>query len=235
MKKQRINLKPLITIIITGLLTSCAMTPSDKLSYMASSASRGLELTKVDQQSLTDPDFIKAAEFIYGVLYNTSEINTHRMNGETENIVIVHESGGEIVFDKNKQRVTSCANKGSYNYAHYKQTPLEHFSVDILPWLRWGNCREAETTLTQRIDAYALDFEASYRFAVAKPGRYFLPEGIDLTAREKETALRFFITAFELANFDLIKFIDQPQHSEAEHQTFIAALKLGMIRVLENQ
>lgn len=221
-------------LVLSALLSSCATSPDKDLSGFATSASKGFDLPKYENANLENSGFEAKSAFIFSILYHTSELNIHRMNGQSENQVFVHEQGGEAVYDKNGKLVTDCNNKGSFNYAHYKREPLEHFSVDILPWLRWGNCREDPTSIEQRIEAYALDFRSGFDIASSDARGYFLPAEFDLSAPTISVTLAFFLEAFESSGFDLYTFIMKNQKNTEERIKFIEALKNGFKSHFEN-
>ena len=101
----------------------------------------------------------KAAEelqLIYHWLANTSETRIHQMRGATENKLYLHEDGQmEAVYDGEGKLVKDGINDGSYNYAHPTKDPVNHFKMDILPWIFWGNSRTDPTSIDERITAYS--------------------------------------------------------------------------------
>ncbi|PTY36493.1 hypothetical protein BGP77_04125 [Saccharospirillum sp. MSK14-1] len=194
--------------------------------------SRHYDLATYSSADLDDPDFKLKAAFIYTVLYNTTEVWTHRMNGEVGNTVFIHDSGGELVFDENQQRVESCENMGSFNYAHYKREPLAHFTVDSLPWLTWGNCRQDSTTLQQRIEAYMKDFEIGLRQVTDNNVPLMLPSGFDLTHPGDREALAFYFQAFEITGYDLNAFITGPQQTADPVSDLLHHLQQGFTELL---
>ena len=96
---------------------------------------------------------------IIDILSNTPELNIHRMNGQEGNQVYVHESGAEIVFDVDENKVSDPVNQGSYNYYNAVEEPLAHFAKDSHPWLKWGNTRDDPSTKDQRLTAYLKDLK----------------------------------------------------------------------------
>jgi hypothetical protein len=220
-------MKLLYIFTLSIVLAGCVTAPSKNLSDFAVSASEDFGLPEYSKEDLQSQKFKTQAAFIFSILYYTTELNIHRMNGQTENQVFVHDQGGEAVYDKNGDLVTDCVNKGSFNYAHYKREPLEHFSIDILPWLRWGNCREDSTTINQRIEAYTLDFQAGFEIASSDTGGYFLPTDFDPSNPTLSVTLAFFLKAFESEGFELYDFIMNAQSNETECARFLKALKSG--------
>ena len=49
---------------------------------------------------------------VVDILSNTPELNSHRMNGETDNKVYIKDDGSEAVFDKNKQASDHSGEQG---------------------------------------------------------------------------------------------------------------------------
>ena len=92
------------------------------------------------------------------VLKNTYENNIHKMRGETENTVYVHEDGREAVYDKDGNLVTNSYNQGSFNY-YSNNEPIKKFIWDIAPWLLWGNTEDDPTTFNERLFYYTLDLD----------------------------------------------------------------------------
>lgn len=219
-------------LLITLLLVLYGCASQSSIESMSRSMSRQYDLATYTANDLNNADFQLKAAFVYTVLYNTTEVWTHRMNGEHGNEVFVHESGAEIVFDQNKQRVDSCENRGSFNYAHYQRQPLAHFTVDSLPWLKWGNCREDSTTTEQRLEAYLEDFEIGLRQTAAQDMTLFLPAEFDLTNPGDSEALSFYFNAFDVAEYDLKAFINGPQVTDKSVEDLLRHLKLGFMALL---
>lgn len=109
-------------------------------------------------------------QIIYEILSHTSESAIHQMRGETENKVYFKDTGEEVVFDKDGNRVENGYNDGSYNYAHYKDEPLLHFVMDISPWIMLGISETDPTDPKERIYAYMGDLEGGiFRAHEARP------------------------------------------------------------------
>jgi hypothetical protein len=93
------------------------------------------------------------------ILKNTYENNIHKMRGETENKVFVHDDGREAVYDKNGNLVTNSYNKGSFNYYSNEKEPIKKIIFDIVPWLYMGNAPDDPTTFNERLYYYTLDLD----------------------------------------------------------------------------
>ena len=91
------------------------------------------------------------------ILKHTYENNIHKMRGEIDNVVYVHEDGREAVFDKDGNLVTNSYNRGSFNYYSNKTEPIKKFIFDIAPWLKWGNTEDDPTSFNERLHYYTLD------------------------------------------------------------------------------
>lgn len=226
-------MKTFLLLTFSIAAASCATQPND-LAGLANYAASGLQLPQYAASNLADPEFEAKVAFLFSILASTVEQNTHNLNGQTGNWVFVNDDGREAVFDANGNAVTDCENRGSFNYAHYRQAPLTHFSVDILPWLRQGNCREDTTTPSERIDAYLLDFQNGFDLAVANPRGYSLPVEFDMNGPGQSEAVAFFLTALEASDFDLLSFIMNGQYDGEERANFMEALRHGFNWHLEN-
>jgi len=223
-----------LTIFVAAItLVSCAGTQERDLESFSADAVEGINLPEYTQEDRNDQELKAKAAFIYTLLYNTVELNTHRMNGETENQVFVHDSGGEAVYDKNGNLVKNCENMGSYNYAHYKKEPLLHFAVDIIPWLRWGNCREDTTTQAQRVSAYIKDIADALEISRSSEVGYFLPEGFSFYNSAQNQTIAFFLTALDHSGFNLYNFVLNGQASEENRGEFLQLLEAGFISNLK--
>jgi hypothetical protein len=101
---------------------------------------------------------------IYTILQNTNEHYMHNMNGVTSNVVYISPDGHhEGVYDKDGKLVQDGVNDPSYNFASYQTKPLEHFILNISPWIILGNSRADTTTCEARIFNFLCDFEGGIR------------------------------------------------------------------------
>jgi hypothetical protein len=226
-------MKALATIFLLMLLVSCSSTQERDLSRFASEAADGMALPEYTSKDIDNKELQAKAAFVYTLLFNTVELNVHRMNGETDNQVFVHESGGEAVYDKDGNLVKNCENMGSFNYAHHKREPLLHFSVDTLPWLRWGNCREDTTTSKQRVNAYIKDIEDALEASITSDVGYFLPEGFMFENSAQNQAIAFFLSALNYSNFDVYEFVLTGLANRRDRKKFLEALESGFIANLK--
>lgn len=223
-------MKKLLLIVLTGFLCACASQPS--VESMSQSMNRQFELASYTSDDLKNSDFEQQAAFIYTVLSHSVEVWTHRMNGEVGNMVFVHESGAEIVFDANKNRVDSCENAGSFNYAHYQRQPLAHFTVDTLPWLLWGNCRQDSTTVSQRVEAYMRDFSDGLHHVNNAIMALSIPVDFDVTSPGNSEALAFFNSAFAAADYDINSTIAEFPLTDEAINDLLLHLNQGFVQLL---
>lgn len=95
-------------------------------------------------------------QLIYHWLAHTTETRIHQLRGATENKLFVHEDGQrEAVYDGKGNLVQDGINDGSYNFAHPVRDPANHFKMDILPWIFWGNSETDPTSIDERLIAYS--------------------------------------------------------------------------------
>ena len=177
---------------------------------------------------------------VYSALMYTQEKHAHQLHGEIGNVVYLHKDGlqeqvinfpvdknGNVIEDKSKAKmVTDCLNKGSPNYAHPRNKPLDHFALDTAPWIMYGNCKEDPSTKKERLDAFIQDFSDGLGRVISQNNGLLLPDK-PLSESQEKTIL-FFIKVMG-KSFDQNKFIDQrgnfiPQ----KHQEFIRILRDGL-------
>lgn len=218
-------MKSALIVLISLMITSCTTPNLERFTHHVSD---DFELPQYTLDDFENRDLKAKAAFIYTILFNTVELNIHRMNGASGNQIYVHDGGGEAVFDSNGDIVKDCANMGSFNYAHYKSAPLTHFAVDILPWLRWGNCRKSITTKKQRVTAYIKDIKDGFKLSLSGEV-YFLPKNFDFSQPGESETIAFFIAALEHSNFDFLNFIMNNQTNPKEQKKFLKALKHGFM------
>jgi len=130
----------------------------------------------------------KQLSIIRYILKNTYENNIHKMRGEKDNVVYVHEDGREAVFDKNGNLVTNSYNRGSFNFYSNEKEPIKKFLADIAPWLKWGNTPDDPTSFYERLYYYTLDLDygiQKYIFEGSKEDLEIVSFH-DLTDNEKE-------------------------------------------------
>lgn len=231
------NKLPLLLIIF---LTACASGPDQ----FSKSLTNEFGLQEYTVSDLDNTNTKVQAAFIYTLLANTEELRIHQFNGATDNKVYVKndmENGGypEMVvrFEKDQNgekidgtgvHVTDCENKGSFNFKHPQREPLGHFAQDILPWIKWGNCREDTTTREQRISAYIMDVELGLERIIANQSSYYLPNDFNFQKSGQAETVAFFTTALESSNFDLYSFIMNEQSSQEKRKDFYKALEQGI-------
>ena len=74
----------------------CALSPLvvacvSKHQMMSQSAVKGFELAQYQPSDLKDAHFERQVAFVFTLLYHTQELNSHRMNGQDNNTVYVHD------------------------------------------------------------------------------------------------------------------------------------------------
>jgi len=227
-------------LILIFFLTACATGPDQ----FSKSMTNEFGLKRYDISSFENSNTKVNAAFIYTLLANTEELRIHQFNGASDNEVYVKNdmaNGGypEMVvrFDRDEngnkidgtgKHVRDCENKGSFNYKHPQREPLGHFSQDILPWIKWGNCREDTTSREQRISAYIMDIELGLEHLAAERSNYYLPKGFNFQESGQSETIAFFIVALEKSNFDLYSFVISDQGSPQKREKFYKALEAGI-------
>jgi len=164
---------------------------------------------------------------IYGILKNTNEVAIHQMRGKTDNQVFLGPDGHkEAVFDGAGQLVKDGINDGSYNYYHPYEEPLKHFSVDIHPWILFGNSKRDPTSIHERIYAYMGDIEGGIRRTHEENETKMVdPEG-------NEFALALLYAAIDKGKAQIIfKRMKQTKITDDEWLEFMKLLHEGYLKV----
>ncbi|MDR2527165.1 MAG: hypothetical protein LBC92_04810 [Rickettsiales bacterium] len=96
--------------------------------------------------------------FFINVLLNINAKKTHNLNNEYDyNVVYMNDGRIEVVVNSFGSIINKdIINKGKQNYFSPFKQPLEHFSMDVHPWLQWGE--DYITSKDERINAYIDDF-----------------------------------------------------------------------------
>ena len=139
-----------IYLVMVILFNSCSIIKNERLNI------RKLFSFDYERPIKPNPEYLSIIRY---VLKNTYENNIHKMRGETENVVYVHEDGSEAVYDKNGNLVTNSWNRGSFNYYSNKTEPIKKFIYDIAPWFLWGNAEDDPTAFDERLYYYTLDLD----------------------------------------------------------------------------
>ncbi|MBL4781299.1 MAG: hypothetical protein JKX92_03565 [Porticoccaceae bacterium] len=223
-----------LVIIITLILFSVTASADGSKSF-AKEARKNFGLDNFKSKHLKDMNFKVATATIYTILENTQEFSIHQMDGATENKTFLHKDGHrEAVFDKDGNAVEGCPNKATYNYYHPFQTPLGHFTADILPWLLMGSCRYDSSTLDQRVDAYVLDFRAGFERNLNNGNGFYLPEKFRFKKFGQSEAVSFFLKALDESGYDIENFSPKNINSKDEQERFFKAIELGFKKLLKN-
>lgn len=236
-----------LILLLIIFLTACASGPEQFSKSMTDEF--GLKEYTVNDLHSSNTK-VKTA-FIYTLLSNTEELRIHQFNGASDNEVYVKNdiaNGGypEMVvrlergengekLDGTGVHVTDCENMGSFNYKHPQREPLGHFSQDILPWLKWGNCREDTTTREQRIAAYIMDVELGLERLTSQKSSYYLPKDFEFKGSGQSETIAFFLAALDSSGFDLYDFIMNEQESQSKRKSFYKALGLGINNLFEGK
>jgi RHS repeat-associated protein len=82
------------------------------------------------------------------------EAVAHNLNGESGNVDyrgIGARSGQQAIYDSSGKLVTSPENEGTYDFASPLASQLDHYNMDVAPWISWGNSPKDTTTGLQRV------------------------------------------------------------------------------------
>ena len=237
-------MKNLVLIIFLFSMTIGISYASNEVGFLKGLSS-DLGLPKLNKKSIKNEEIKSNTAFIYTVLVNTRELRIHQMNGAVNNRVYVHDDGREAVFvsdvdengndiDGTSKLVKGCLNRGAFNYYHYSDQPLGHFSGDIFPWLVLGNCKNDPSSLNQRIEAYMLDFRDGFRRAINSNEGYYLPKRFKFKKTGQSEAVGLFFKSLESQGFKLESFVPSHLHDLERQDEFFKALEKGMKELLKN-
>ncbi|WP_438464090.1 hypothetical protein [Marinomonas sp. PE14-40] len=198
------------------------------------------ELRALNAESLKDIETKINSATIFTILANTQELHSHQMNGEIHNQVYLHKDGHkEAVFkfdiddngkaiDGTGSLVTDCINQASFNYYHPYEQPLGHFSVDTLPWLLWGNCRNDPSTKEQRVAAFIKDFSMGFERVISGKQGFYLPRNFSFSDSGQSETISFFLKALDTSGFEIASFLPKDIQNKEKQRLFISALEDGI-------
>jgi hypothetical protein len=172
---------------------------------------------------------------IAAILRNTSEVHIHRMRGGDNNSVYVSPDGhSEAVYDSDGKLVKDGINDGSYNYFHPQADALRHFSVDIAPWLLFGQSRRDPTTRTERVHAYIADLFEGVKRALETPQTTEAPDDVHLGEPGCAEAVAILLLAIERGDVeDLIRVVSlREKRSEQELFVLLGRFESGLQKVI---
>jgi hypothetical protein len=140
--------------------------------------------------------------FIVNVLLNVRNNNLHNMRGVTGNTVEYSKDGKiEYVLNEKKSLINNDLMNGKLNFYFSIYEPLDHFIVDMLPFIKYGRPIEF-TTKEERTDAYIEDFLAALDYL-----KVYWNNRIRLVGdKSKDNAYRFFKNVLDNEVFKNYKF-----------------------------
>jgi len=172
--------------------------------------------------------------FVHTVLVQTRKNHSHRLNGAIGNRYFLRTSdGAEAVFNEGGELVTSCANRITPNKAHPVERPMAHFSLDILPWMEWGNCGNQATSAAHRVAGFINDIRESLEFTVDSEGGFYLPSHPNLS-EENFAAFFLFVTQAERAGFDVETFMKYDIVEERYRERYLRILESTLLDEITN-
>lgn len=170
---------------------------------------------------------------IYVALQNTAEVNVHRMGGAVGNEVYVSPDGAiEAVYDETGNLVVDCLNKGTANFAHPWLNPVSHFEVDTMPWLKWGSCKVARSTLEDRTKAWVADFEAGFRQALSDREELRTFTKVEQRDLENSDSISMLIDALSTSEIDLSEIVYADKNPTDKE---IAAMMDNLVEALKKK
>lgn len=174
-------------------------------------------------------------KFIYFALVNTHEYHSHNLGNNTKNKVYTKKDGHkEAVYDRTGKLVTTCLNKGNYNYFPAHTRPLMHFSKDILPWIKHGNCPNDPSSKKERLKAFSKDFTDGC-FRVVSNWQAFAKEKdinkSSIQGKEQIETLKVFLRILTSKEFKKYKFdgSDPWIKDQKQYNIFYALLKKKIV------
>jgi len=170
---------------------------------------------------------------VYVALQNTAEVNVHRMGGAVGNEVLISPDGLRVaVYDDTGNLVVDCLNKGTANFAHPWLNPVSHFEVDTMPWLKWGRCEVARSTLEDRAKAWVADFEIGFRQALSDREELRTFTKVEQRDLEKSDSISMLMDALSTSEIDFSEIIDADKNPTDED---IAAMMHKLVEALKKK
>ncbi|MDF3131162.1 hypothetical protein P0Y35_18275 [Kiritimatiellaeota bacterium B1221] len=166
-------------------------------------------------------------------LSHTSETKIHQMRGATGNKLFLHQDGHkEAVFDKEGHPVKDGINDASYNYAHPIEEPLNHFNMDILPWLLWGSSRLDPTSVEERVEAYSRALGGGLVEVQNQPIRNFDYSKID---KNEARVIVFFLRVLKEGDVEeIFNILKEPEYKAKEPLKIGQGLTKGLNKILSS-
>lgn len=217
---------------------------SQDMSNFVSGLNSKFELESIKISDLSKVPMRKHSAVIFTILLHTHELEIHRMRGAIHNVVYTGPEGHkEAVFEfdldengmpieETSRPVTDCFNEASYNYYHPSEFPYAHFTADILPWLEMGNCRNDPTSISERIEAYILDFNRGMESIINTSSGYYAPKFIDGKNDSQLEGLSFLLKALELGGFNMDDLSPSNLRSKEYRTALSESLKAGLKEIL---
>jgi len=221
-------------LVVVLLVLLSISVEADDMKAFAKEAKNTFGLEKYKSKHLKNSEFKAAVATIYTILGNTQEFRIHQLNGEIENRTFLHKDGHrEVVFNKDGTAVEGCPNKATYNYYHPYESPLGHFTADILPWLMWGSCRDDSSTIDQRLEAYMIDFRDGFERNNQAGNGFYLPSKFKFKKYGQSESVSFFLKALDEANYNINDFVPKNINNKDEQEIFFKSLEGGIKKLLE--
>ncbi len=184
-------MKNVCWLFLLCLFFSCSSTQANDSDLAESFDVTQLFSFSYDKPSNPDPEQLSIIRY---VLQHTYENNIHKMRGEEDNQVFVHEDGREAVFDKDGNLVTNSYNSGSFNYYSNETEPIKKFAGDIAPWIKWGNTRDDPTSFHERLYYYTWDLDYGIQSYIFEGSKESLePVAFDVLSKDEKEVYYIFL------------------------------------------
>jgi len=228
MKKTTLSLILLLSLLS---LTTHASVSAPSVSTFSSKTERKLlepYIRSIQLGEIPQKDLVH----LYTILENTSEHYIHNMNGAKNNTVYISKDGHtEGVYDESGDLVKDGINDGSYNYYHPRKEPLNHYYLDIHPWIILGNTPQDTTNKSERVFSYLSDLEGGLKKALDLNLRNEINYSRDFD-KGQVYVLAFFLRIIEKSNNSkILELFKKDKVTDTDLVDSLVRLEQGFYRV----
>lgn len=189
---------------------------------------------QTNNYDLANPNVQLKLAFVHTLLLHTQANHSHQLNGEIGNQYFLRkEDGAEVVFDAHGEVVTNCANRSSPNLANPATQPLAHFSLDVWPWMQFGNCNNSATTQQQRVDGYIADLRDAL-IHIGSTGTGFYMPGTPSVSIDNFMPYYLLAVQMERSGVDIYTFMHYDFVVDVYRETFLEKLRGVLLAEIAN-